>query len=73
LKGKKRIKFTNKDSFLVIIFDVTATCILVTLGENTTKILYKPKVYKLWENFLNKNSFSSDLHFSVNEYDQLEN
>ncbi|CAD8188749.1 unnamed protein product [Paramecium pentaurelia] len=71
-KGNKRIKFTKQDSFILVIFDVSATCILVSLGDPTQKLIYKPKVYKLWENFLNKNSFSSDLQFSINEYDQLE-
>ncbi|CAD8099038.1 unnamed protein product [Paramecium primaurelia] len=72
-KGNKRIKFTKQDSFILVIFDVQATCILVSLGDPILKLIYKPKVYRLWENFLNKNSFSSDLQFSINEYDQLEN
>ncbi|CAD8090569.1 unnamed protein product [Paramecium sonneborni] len=71
-KDNKRIKFTKQDSFILVIFDVSATCILVSLGDPMQKLIYKPKVYKLWENFLNKNSFSSDLQFSINEYDQLE-
>ncbi|CAD8201077.1 unnamed protein product [Paramecium pentaurelia] len=72
-KGNKRIKFTKQDSFILVIFDVQATCILVSLGDPILQLIYKPKVYRLWENFLNKNSFSSDLQFSINEYDQLEN
>lgn len=27
---------------------------------------------RMWENFLNKNSFDSELHFSINEIDHLE-
>ncbi|CAK57021.1 unnamed protein product (macronuclear) [Paramecium tetraurelia] len=72
-KGNKRIKFTKQDSFILVNFDVSPTCILVSLGDPTLKLIYKQKVYRLWENFLNKNSFSSDLQFSINEYDQLEN
>lgn len=70
-RGKK-IKFTRQTSFILIHFGVQASCFLVTAGKVNNVLLSGKQQLNLWENFLNKNSFSLDLHLSLNEVDQLE-
>ena len=55
------------------------TCYLLQTKRINSIILHgvskpkgNPNKLKLWENFLNKNSFSSELHVSLNDIERLE-
>lgn len=55
------------------------TCYLLQTKRINSIILHgvskpkgNPNKLKLWENFLNKNSFSSELHVSLNDVERLE-
>ncbi|KAM3142503.1 hypothetical protein pb186bvf_005405 [Paramecium bursaria] len=76
---QKKITFTKDASFILINFGQVPTCYLLQtkrINSITLHSVSKPKgnsnKLKLWENFLNKNSFSSELHVSLNDVERLE-